>query len=73
MYMYVFIIHHIGGGHYDQEEEWFSHHDKEWHKAFVPWDHYRNDIVLYDHDSPITWSYFMDLADHIIKGLYFIW
>ena len=50
------------------------HHDSEWiswyHDAFLPWDHYLNNIVLFYHDSPITRSHFMDPTDRAIKGFY---
>ena len=50
------------------------HHDSEliswYHDAFLPWDHYLNNIVLFYHDSPITRSHFMDPTDRAIKGFY---
>ena len=50
------------------------HHDSEliswYHDAFLPWDHYLNNIVLFYHDSPITRSHFMDPTDCAIKGFY---
>ena len=50
------------------------HHDSEltswYHDAFLPWDHYHNNIVLFYHDSPITRSHFMDPSDRAIKGFY---
>ena len=52
------------------------HHDSEliswYHDAFLPWDHYLNNIVLFYHDSPITRSHFMDPTDRAIKGFYCI-
>ena len=51
-------------------------HDSEliswYHDAFLPWDHYLNNIVLFYHDSPITRSHFMDPTDRAIKGFYCI-
>ena len=53
------------------------HHDSEliswYHDAFLPWDHYLNNIVLFAHDSPITRSHFMDPTDRAIKGFYCIY
>ena len=53
------------------------HHDSEliswYHDAFLPWDHYLNNIVLSYHDSPITRSHFMDPTDRAIEGFYCIW
>ena len=52
------------------------HHDSEliswYHDAFLPWDHYLNNIVLFFHDSPITRSHFMDPTDRAIRGFYCI-
>ena len=51
-------------------------HDSEltscYHKAFLPWGSYHNNIVLFYHDSPITRSHFMDLTDRAIKSFYCI-
>ena len=50
------------------------HHDSEliswYHDAFLPWDHYLHNIVLFYHDSPITRSHFMDPTDRAMKGFY---
>ena len=50
------------------------HHDGEltscYHDTFLPWDLYHNNIVLFNHDSPITRSHFMDPTDRAIKGFY---
>ena len=52
------------------------HHDSEliswYHDAFLPWDHFLNNILLFYHDSPITRSHFMDPTDRAIKGFYCI-
>ena len=53
------------------------HHDSEliswYHDAFLPWDHYLNNIALSYHDSPITRSHFMDPTDRTIRGFYCIY
>ena len=57
--------------------EMHPHHDSEliswYHDAFLPWDHYLNNIVLFFHDSPITRSHFMDPTDRAIRGFYCKW
>ena len=53
------------------------HHDSEliscYHEAFRTWGHYHNNIVLFNHDSLITRSHFMDPTDRAIKGFYCIY
>ena len=50
------------------------HHDSEliscYHDAFLTWGHYHNNIMLFNQDSPITRSHFMDPTDRAIKGFY---
>ena len=66
-----------GTVHPNHDSELISwYHDSEliswYHDAFLPWDHYLNNIVLFYHDSPITRSHFMDPTDRAIKGFYCI-
>ena len=43
----------------DQGETRCPQHVSEWHEKFVPWDHYHNEIILFDHNSCISWTSLM--------------
>ena len=52
------------------------HHNSEltscYHESFLPWDQYHyNNIMLFDHDSPITRSHFVYPTDCVIRGFYY--